>query len=121
MPDAGPDLLTLKCPPVYVTVRRLQPRQVQVQTARPAPAHLHRGEMTPALVFQKGEGRLVGWVAVDLDRDVIAGHSADPFEPVTRSPRTLSSPLVHTAPSHLTTPVSAQNYSMRTMNRRSAR
>src|SRR6185437_3011481 len=97
MPDAGPDLRTVKCPPVHLTVGRLQARQVQVQTARPAPAHLLRSEMTPPLVFQKGHGRLVGCVAVDLDRDVIAGHSADPFEPVTQSPRTLSSPLAHAA------------------------
>jgi len=78
MPDAAADLLATKRPPVHLMVRRLQPGQVQVQTARPATAHLHRREMAPPLVLQKGHGRLVGVMAVDLDPDVIAGHSQVP-------------------------------------------
>jgi hypothetical protein len=58
---------------------RLQPRQVQIQTAYPPAAHLHRGEMAPPLVLQQGHGRLAGFMAVDLDRDEIARHQAGPL------------------------------------------
>jgi hypothetical protein len=72
MPDAGPDLLAIQRPPVHLTVRLRQPRQVQAQAARPAPAHLHRREMAPPLVLQQGHFRLAGGAAVDLDPDLIA-------------------------------------------------
>jgi hypothetical protein len=76
MPDPGADLLAAQRPSVYVVVGRLQPREVQIQTARPPVPDLHRREMTPSLMLQQGHSRLIGFAAVDLDRDVIARHPA---------------------------------------------
>ena len=76
MPDPGADLRPAERPAVHLMMRRLQPRQVQAQAPRPAAADLHRREMAPSLMLQQGHGRLVGFAAVDLDRDVIARHPA---------------------------------------------
>jgi hypothetical protein len=82
VPDASANLSAVERPPVQLTVRRLQPGQMQVQAARPATPHLHGREMAPRLVFQKGPARLVGFLAVDLDPDVIARHPARLLQPV---------------------------------------
>jgi hypothetical protein len=81
MPDTVADLLPAERQPVHVMMRRRQPRQVKTQTARPPAADLHRGEMTPSLMFEQGHCSLVGFVTVNLDRDVLVGHPTRPFLP----------------------------------------
>src|ERR1700761_1457218 len=67
-----------------LTLLRLRQR-----TRTPAP---HRNSRTcrvlrrplETAMFQKGHNRLVGVAAVDLDRHVIAWHTAGSFQPVTK-------------------------------------
>ena len=55
---------------------RLAGRVAGLRAAGHQQPGLHRREVAPPLVLQEGHGRLVGFAAVDLDRDVIARQPA---------------------------------------------
>src|SRR5262249_52272705 len=66
MTDACANEVCVSRPSVDVAVRSRQPSKVQVQTARPAVAHLHRREVAPALMIEQGYRLGFSFLAVDL-------------------------------------------------------